>query len=242
MVRRRSHEQAFRAPRPQSLHQPPDPDHAELSGTTTATEPRTPLQLGEHRTDPSRLIATLGPRLRSRGRRRSRGLHGPDGRQPAIATLHAMGEPSAAPAPNPSWVSVPVPEHLLDEVQVFLLHLSLSSTPYAWDLEAMAEHLGRLGERGRRLVTIVAESMLQGTPLTAPALAERLDVHVHEVFGIMHLANDVVGVPRPDLLWNSLNPEGAPAVERVVMMSEPLVTMVITIDRGASPEQADASV
>ena len=170
------------------------------------------------------------------------GLCGADGRLPAIATLHAMGEPSAALVPNPSFVSVPVPEHLLDEVQVFVLHLSLSSTPYAWNLEAMVEHLGRLGERGRRLVTLVAESMLQGTPLTAPVLAERLDVNVHEVFGIMHLANDVLGVPRPDLLWNSLNPEGAPAVERVVMMSEPLVTLVLAIDRGASSGHADPSV
>jgi hypothetical protein len=96
----------------------------------------------------------------------------------------------------------------------------------------MRAHLDALDDRVRHMVSLVAQSSLQGAPLSAPELADRLGVHVREVFGMMHLANDVQGAPRPDLFWTAVPPDGASPVERVLMMTEALADLVAAIDRG----------
>lgn len=151
-----------------------------------------------------------------------------------VATLRRVVEQSpGATAPNAtSWVAVPVPEEMLDRVQVFVMHLTLRGTQHEWSPDAMRDHLDRLDERTRAMVRLVARRALDGAPLTTPELAERLAVHVREVFGLMHLANDVEGVPRPDLLWTAPPTEGASPVQRVMMMTEPLAELVVSLDRG----------
>ena len=151
-----------------------------------------------------------------------------------VATLRRVAEQSGgATAPNTTrWVTVPVPEWMFDRVQVFVMHLSLRGTQHAWSPEAMRDHLDRLDERTRAMVRLVAHRALGGAPLTTPELAERLAVHVREVFGLMHLANDVEGVPRPDLLWTEPEAEGASPVQRVMMMTEHLAELIVSLDRG----------
>ena len=173
--------------------------------------------------------------MSARDRRPSRALgRAARGHGPCLATLRRVAEQSAGAAvPDPTtWVTVPVPEWMLDRVQVFVMHLTLRGTRHAWSPEAMRDHLDRLDERTRAMVRLVARRALDGAPLTTAELAERLAVHVREVFGLMHLANDVEGVPRPDLLWTEPEAEGASPVQRVMMMTEHLAELIVSLDRG----------
>lgn len=136
------------------------------------------------------------------------------------------------------WIQVPVPEHLVDEVQVLLLNAALRDTAHAWDHPAMTAHLDDLDPTTRRMVGTVAETTIAAGSLTASAIAERLGVHVHEVYGMLHLANEVQIINRPDLLWIVTSPEWTPPGDRVVAMSEHLAELVVAVERGSAPEPA----
>jgi hypothetical protein len=52
----------------------------------------------------------------------------------------------------------------------------------------------------------------------------------------VHLANEVLGINRPDLMWIADAPEGTPPGDRVVAMSEIVAELVAAAARGTAPE------
>ena len=95
-----------------------------------------------------------------------------------------------------TWVMVPVPEELTEQVQVLLYQLRYQAAAGPrWDEEAMGEHLLALAEEPRALLCAVAAGVVAGNPIEDAALAERLGVTVREMFGLVMEANDVTVRP-----------------------------------------------
>ncbi len=94
-----------------------------------------------------------------------------------------------------TWVMVPVPEELMQEVQILLYQLRGRANAPRWDDEAMGRHLLALEEEPRAVLSAVAAGVVAGDPVEATVLAERLGVSVRELFGLVMEANDVTVAP-----------------------------------------------
>jgi hypothetical protein len=94
-----------------------------------------------------------------------------------------------------SWVNVPVPEELVDDVQALLFQLRFRSDVPRFDHVAMGEHLRSLAPEPLALVCAVAQGVVAGEPVEDVDLAERLGVTVRELYGLVSEANDVTVRP-----------------------------------------------
>jgi hypothetical protein len=90
-----------------------------------------------------------------------------------------------------SWVMVPVPEELVDEVQGLLFALRFRSDIPEFDVGAMGEHLLTLGPEAGHVMATVASAVVDGRGVEPSDLAQELGVSVRELFGLVAEANDV---------------------------------------------------
>jgi len=91
-----------------------------------------------------------------------------------------------------AWVMMPVPQELVQGVEILVLQLRYQSEALQWGNGLMGEHLQSLGDEPRALVSIVATRVLEGEPIEDVALAKQLQVSVSEVFGLVSEANHIL--------------------------------------------------
>lgn len=137
---------------------------------------------------------------------------------------------------------MPVPRDLVDEVRVFIFHLSLQGTPNAWNMDSLGGHWASLDDDAKRMLVVVARAMLRGAPISTTDVAEALGINLRETYGLVHMTNEVEGDnPRPSLVWTLPPGLGEVTGEPALSMTEPVAEMIVGFEEGDLPVPARSS-
>jgi hypothetical protein len=96
-----------------------------------------------------------------------------------------------------SWVMVPVPEELAEEVHVLLMQLMFRARMPDWDLESLAAHAEQLDDDALAVVTTVARASRTVGNIDAEDMARSLDIAERELLGLVRELNETRKRPSP---------------------------------------------
>jgi hypothetical protein len=96
-----------------------------------------------------------------------------------------------------SWVMVPVPEELAEEVQVLLMRLMFRANMPDWDLESLRAHADQLDDDALAVVTTVARASRTVGSVEAEDLTRSLGVGERELLGLVRELNETRITPAP---------------------------------------------
>jgi len=134
-----------------------------------------------------------------------------------------------------SWVMVPVPEELADQVSMFVFQLKFRAEVPKWNDILMREHLASLADEPRAVLCAVAAGVRARDPIQDVHLAERMGVALPEVLGLVREANDVALDVPGDLVHSRREnrDDGAGGTQpcRVLYMLDDLAKLVGTAEQ-----------
>ncbi len=105
-------------------------------------------------------------------------------------------------------VMVPVPEHLVGDVDALLFRLRFAADMPDFDPDAMREHMLLLADEPRAVLVAIAAGVVDGHPRTDADLAGEFDISRRELFGIVDEVNDVTVRPfKANLVFSVRKPD-----------------------------------
>ena len=103
-----------------------------------------------------------------------------------------------------TWVMVPVPEELAQQVQQFMMFLGMRAGDTSWNADLIDTHLRGLDHDAQALACVVARGVAAGTTPSDSELADRLQLSKREVLALAQELNEIDLEPSPGLFLYAL--------------------------------------